>query len=261
MDRLSQHGPGQRHTGQIYRVHGIFSRAVPGGRHASPGRSNLGARYYDQLLDLSRLGKVVRLTRCGLLWRLNRLLAFMMVVAAGNQGSNCSTLSSPPSFYEASYTVGALTTGTDTVASFSNRGPVTVDGSHRLKPDITAPGTDIRSSLNASDTAYGTMSGTSMATPHIAGAVALLWSARPEWRHNIAISRTAINNAAVHILNGACDGGHAVTPNNTYGHGRSISLPRLLGPGSPLCHMILITMRIQISFFSMRARARRQFGI
>ena len=144
----------------------------------------------------------------------------MMVVAAGNQGPGCSTLLSPPSFYQASYTVGALTTGTDTIAPFSNRGSVTIDGSHRLKPDITAPGTDIRSSLNTSDTAYGTMTGTSMATPHIAGAVALLWSARPEWRHDIDISRTAINDAAVHILNGACDGGHSVTPNNTYGYGR-----------------------------------------
>ncbi|HEU0275244.1 MAG TPA: S8 family serine peptidase, partial [Candidatus Udaeobacter sp.] len=144
----------------------------------------------------------------------------MMVVAAGNQGPGCSTLLSPPSFYQASYTVGALNTGTDTIASFSNRGPVTIDGSHRLKPDITAPGTDIRSSVNTSDNAYAIMRGTSMATPHIAGAVALLWSARPEWRHKIGITRTAIDDAAVHILNGACNGGRPVTPNNTYGHGR-----------------------------------------
>ena len=155
----------------------------------------------------------------------------MMVVAAGNEGPDCSTLLSPPSFYQASYTVGALTTGTDTIAPFSNRGSVTIDGSHRLKPDITAPGTDIRSALNTSDTAYGTMTGTSMATPHIAGAVALLWSARPEWRHNIDISRTVINNAAVHILNGACDGGHLVTPNNTYGHGRVDILAAVTRPG------------------------------
>ena len=160
-----------------------------------------------------------------------RAAGIMMVVAAGNQGPGCSTLLSPPSFYQASYTVGALTTGTDTIAPFSNRGSVTIDGSHRLKPDITAPGTDIRSSLNTSDSAYGTMTGTSMATPHIAGAVALLWSARPEWRHNIDISRTAMNDAAVHILNGACDGGHSVTPNNTYGHGRVDILAAVTRPG------------------------------
>src|SRR5213080_1252428 len=53
----------------------------------------------------------------------------MMVVAAGNSGSSCSTVTDPPSFYAASYTVGALNTGTDTIASFSSRGPANVDGS------------------------------------------------------------------------------------------------------------------------------------
>src|SRR6266704_1234557 len=102
-----------------------------------------------------------------------------MVVAAVNAGSGCSTVVDPPSFYEASYTVGALNTGTDTIAGFSSRGPVTSDGSNRIKPDITAPGNPTRSSTNASDSSYAFFSGTSMATPHIAGAVALLWSAIP----------------------------------------------------------------------------------
>ena len=100
-----------------------------------------------------------------------------------------------------------------------------------------------------------------MATPHIAGAVALLWSARPGWRHDIDISPTAINDAAVHILNGTCDGGHLVKPNAPMAMGESISLPRLLGPGPVLCHLILITMRIQIFFFLTQARGRPQLGI
>src|SRR5499427_31145 len=100
-----------------------------------------------------------------------------MVVAAGNSGSACSTVSDPPSFYEASYTVGALVNSTDTIASFSSRGPVTRDGSNRTKPDITAPGTSVRSATNSGDADYAIASGTSMATPHIAGAMALLWSA------------------------------------------------------------------------------------
>ena len=74
-----------------------------------------------------------------------------MVVAAGNAGSSCSTVSDPPSFYEASYTVGALNTGTDQIAGFSSRGPVTRDGSNRIKPDITAPGTNTRSCDNSCD--------------------------------------------------------------------------------------------------------------
>ena len=98
----------------------------------------------------------------------------MMVVAAGNSGSACSTVSDPPGIYEASYTVGALNTGTDTIAGFSSRGPVTADGSNRIKPDITAPGTNTRSASNSGDNAYTTASGTSMATPHISGAMALL---------------------------------------------------------------------------------------
>ena len=64
----------------------------------------------------------------------------MMVVAAGGAGPSCSTVTDPPSLYDASYTVGALNTGTDMIASFSSRGPVTVDGSMRLKPDIMRAG-------------------------------------------------------------------------------------------------------------------------
>src|SRR5439155_5729514 len=126
------------------------------------------------------------------------------------------------------YTVGALTTGTDTIASFSSRGPVTVDASNRLKPDITAPGTSTRSSYRTSDTAYATLSGTSMATPHIAGAMALLWSARPELRHNISFSRTDMDSAAHFISSTQC--GTAGPPNNVYGWGRVDALAAL-GPG------------------------------
>ena len=61
------------------------------------------------------------------------------------------TVIDPPAIYDASYTIGALNTGTDTIASFSSRGPVTSDGSMRLKPDLCAPGTNTRSAYNTSD--------------------------------------------------------------------------------------------------------------
>ena len=142
----------------------------------------------------------------------------MMVVAAGNSGSSCSTVTDPPSFYAASYTAGALNTGTDTIAFFSSRGPVTVDGSLRIKPDITAPGTSTRSASNSSDTAYTFASGTSMATPHIAGAMALLWSAVPSLQNQIDASRGVMNDNAVHIASTLC--GSAGPPNNVFGWGR-----------------------------------------
>ena len=76
-----------------------------------------------------------------------RVAGIMTVVSAGNDGSGCSTTNDPPSYHDEVYTVGALNTGTDGIASFSSRGPVTQDGSNRRKPDITAPGTSIRSSV------------------------------------------------------------------------------------------------------------------
>ena len=142
----------------------------------------------------------------------------MMVSAAQNSGPACSTVQNPPGLYDATYTMGALTTGTDTIAGFSSRGPVTSDGSGRIKPDITAPGTGTRSCTNASDTSYANFSGTSMATPHISGAIALLWSAHGQLKHQLTSSRDALNNTAHFISDTSC--GDAGPPNNVYGWGR-----------------------------------------
>ncbi len=148
-----------------------------------------------------------------------RAAGIMTVVSAGNAGCpqpNCTTISDPPALYGAAYTVGALTTGADTIASFSGCGPVTVDGSNRRKPDLTAPGTNVRSCvLNG---AYGTKSGTSMAAPHVAGAVALLWSAAPALKNQITATEQLLNDNAFHIASTACSS--SGWPNNVYGYGR-----------------------------------------
>ena len=155
----------------------------------------------------------------------------MMVSAAQNSGPSCSTVQNPPGIYAATYTAGALNTGTDTIANFSSRGPVTADGSNRIKPDITAPGTGTRSSTNASDSSYANFSGTSMATPHISGAMALLWSAIPSLQNQIDASRMAMNDAAHFISSTQC--GDAGPPNNVYGWGRVDILAAVQGGGTP----------------------------
>ena len=155
-----------------------------------------------------------------------RRAGIMMVVSAGNEGPGCSSLRSP-AVYRAAYTVGALITGTDIIASFSSRGPSTIDGSNLIKPDITAPGVFNRSAGNTSDDAYFFSSGTSMAAPHIAGATALLWSAHPELKNEIDPSRAVLNDTAVHIDSTQC--GDVGPPNNVYGWGRVDILAAVTG--------------------------------
>ncbi|WP_329274418.1 S8 family peptidase [Streptomyces sp. NBC_01451] len=126
----------------------------------------------------------------------------LFVIAAGNEGPAAGTVGSPGSA-AAALTVGAVDRS-DAMAEFSSRGP-TADGS--LKPDLTAPGVDIVAAKAAEGTegdpaadGYVSMSGTSMATPHVAGAAAILAQRHPDWtgeRIKAALTASAKPTAGV----------------------------------------------------------------
>jgi serine protease AprX len=123
-----------------------------------------------------------------------RAAGIMMVVSAGNDGPACQTVTDPPALYAASFSVGA-TARSGAITGFSSRGPVpNPAGGELLKPDIAAPGSGIRSSVPGGG--YALADGTSMAGPHVAGLVALLWSARPHLRGDLQASEDIIRQAA-----------------------------------------------------------------
>jgi hypothetical protein len=111
-----------------------------------------------------------------------RAAGIFVVASAGNDGPRCSSVDNPIAIYDASFSVGAIDR-LGNIADFSSRGPVTLDGSNRVKPDIIAPGVNVLSALPGGS--YGENSGTSMAGPHVAGVVALMWSAQPRLIGNI----------------------------------------------------------------------------
>ncbi|MFK3979507.1 S8 family serine peptidase [Micromonospora sp. NPDC050397] len=133
--------------------------------------------------------------------------------ASGNTlgGAPCGSASSPGDNVPA-YAVGAYDVN-NVIGDFSNKGP-TVDG--RTKPDIAAPGVAIRSSIPGNG--YDSWDGTSMATPHLAGAVALIWSAAASLRGDVTATEALLGQTATDTE--ALDCGGTAANNNIFGEGR-----------------------------------------
>ncbi|MBM3179389.1 MAG: peptidase S8 [Chloroflexi bacterium] len=146
-----------------------------------------------------------------------RYAGIFVVVSTGNDGPSCETVASPLSLYENVFSVGAIDQFGD-LAEFSSRGPVVADGSGRIKPDIVAPGVDILSALP--DGTYGPNSGTSMAGPHMAGVVALIWSAQPDLIGDIDKTEQLIIDTAQPYTGDTSIGCFTGDiPSNAYGYG------------------------------------------
>lgn len=134
----------------------------------------------------------------------------MPVVAAGNTDGGADPGSILiPAIYPESVAVGA-TDKDDQRADFSNRGPT--EYYHELKPNISAPGVGIRSATSGTS-GYGTKNGTSMATPHIAGAVALMLSFDP------GLSVDELEEALYATASSQTDSDYGHYPNYGYGYG------------------------------------------
>ncbi len=136
----------------------------------------------------------------------------------GNSGPDCETSGSPGSRI-VNYSVGAYDID-DEIAEFSARG-AGQDGT--IKPNISAPGVDVRSSVPGGD--YDSFSGTSMASPHLAGAVALLWSAAPALIGDVEGTRALLDEAALDTADTTCGG--TAADNNVFGEGRLDALALL----------------------------------
>ncbi|RHZ31460.1 hypothetical protein DYB37_012255 [Aphanomyces astaci] len=148
-----------------------------------------------------------------------RKAGIVPVFSNGNAGPGCGTVGSPgdsPSVIG----VGA-TDSDDALASLSSKGPEPLQ--KRIKPDVSAPGKSVRSAGSASDTAYITYSGTSMAAPHVSGAVALIVNANPGATYETVYKLLAntVDTATLKPSPANCGGvDNSKYPNNDFGYGR-----------------------------------------
>jgi subtilisin family serine protease len=164
----------------------------------------------------------------------------LFVAAAGNEATNNDVTPSYPANYQGVISVGA-STRTDTRASFSNFG---------TSVDVFAPGQSIWSTLPGNR--YGSLSGTSMAAPQVAGALALLWGQNPTLTAS-TISQALINSTdnvlrAANSTHGRVNVGAAATALRATNPGTPPSTPPTTPPTTPPATPVLRSFGIQGNF-------------
>ncbi len=149
--------------------------------------------------------------------------------SAGNFGSpiTCNNLGSPGD-YQSAFS-SAAHTSTRTIASFSSKGPGAFGADPYTKPNISAPGYSIRSTLP--NNSWGRWNGTSMASPHSAGAVALLWSCNPGLVGKVDQTFQLLQSSADAPPAGTCGAPASGQGNYTYGYGYL----NVLAAGAGIC--------------------------
>jgi subtilisin family serine protease len=157
-----------------------------------------------------------------------RAAGIFVVASAGNDGPDCESVNDPLALYDDVFSVGAVNVNGE-LADFSSRGPVTVDGSNRIKPDLLAPGASYTNPETFTPIDEGILSafpgssyeyaeGTSMAGPHIVGVIALVWSANPDLIGDIDQTEQILIDTARPYAGAFLECGSGV-PNNGTGYG------------------------------------------
>ncbi|MBM0231770.1 S8 family serine peptidase [Micromonospora sp. STR1_7] len=141
-----------------------------------------------------------------------RAAGMFPVFSSGNDGPACGSAGSPGDNANA-YAVGSYDVH-NTISGFSGRGDATDPQSY--KPNVAAPGSDVRSSVPGNG--YAAFDGTSMAAPHVSGTVALVWSAAPGLKGDIAATEDLLDRTARDVDATTCGG--TAADNNVFGEGR-----------------------------------------
>ncbi|MGW4795651.1 S8 family serine peptidase [Nonomuraea sp. NPDC004297] len=138
--------------------------------------------------------------------------------ANGNEGPACQTSGSPGQYVTA-YSAGAF----DSAGALYARSSKGAGEDGEIKPNIAAPGVNVRSSIPGG---YDAFTGTSMASPHVAATVALIWSGSPGLQGNVAATRPLLDGTAVDVSDTSCGG--TAADNNVWGEGKLDSYAAVL---------------------------------